>query len=325
MKKKSDITVVICNYNYGKYIKKNILSFTNQTCPPKKIIIIDDGSSDNSASVIKYLSNKYSCVEGVIYKNNKGVIYRMNQSLKMIKTKYFLHFGADDFLINSKCFELMTKAFNAYPSAGLCSGLTVQVNSKGKFLRFLRSPILSKSTLYISPTEIEKTILKNFAWINTHPALVNLKYFKKIVKKYPNTHQYTDIQSFYKIAFMQGAIFIPKIFGAYTLQVKQWSKDGFQSILNNKNFEEMINEWKKIGKIKNIELVKRTFLILAKYKKNKEESIKKFFFIKYLMLFFSMINFFFTNPKFFIFYHFSRFQNKEIINQIKFFRKKNII
>ena len=47
------ITVYITNYNYGKFVKKAIDSVLNQTFKNFELIIIDDGSKDKSAKIIK--------------------------------------------------------------------------------------------------------------------------------------------------------------------------------------------------------------------------------------------------------------------------------
>lgn len=52
------ITVYITNHNYGKYIKKAIDSVLGQTYTNFELIIIDDGSTDNSKSIIKRYINK---------------------------------------------------------------------------------------------------------------------------------------------------------------------------------------------------------------------------------------------------------------------------
>ena len=48
MKKEPLITVYITNYNYGKYLKQAIESVLSQTYKNFELIIIDDGSKDNS-------------------------------------------------------------------------------------------------------------------------------------------------------------------------------------------------------------------------------------------------------------------------------------
>ena len=53
MKEAPLVTVYITNYNYGSYIKEAIESVLNQSFKDIELIIIDDGSSDNSRGVIE--------------------------------------------------------------------------------------------------------------------------------------------------------------------------------------------------------------------------------------------------------------------------------
>jgi len=320
--KKIDITLVICNYNHGKYLERNLLSFLNQTFPPKKIIIIDDGSADESAKIIRNLDRKYSSVKGIIKYINKGIIFRMNQSLRMIDTSHFIHFGADDFLVINNCLELMRNQILKYPNAGVCSGLTIQVDKNGRFLRYIRSPIVSNVSYYISPDKVEKIMTTFGFWINSHPAIINTDFFKKIIVKYPDNHQYTDIESYYKIAFKKGALFVPRILGAYTLQNKQWSIQGFKSKENNKNLKKMLQSWSCLEEVKNISNISSTLAILRKYRDTKNKMIGKNCVIKFFLLLFGLINFFISNKNFFFYYHYSRLPNKKIAKEINFLKEK---
>ena len=64
------VTIYITNYNYGNFIKEAIDSVLNQTFKNLELIIIDDGSTDNSKEIIE----KYKDVDKVriVYQKNKG-------------------------------------------------------------------------------------------------------------------------------------------------------------------------------------------------------------------------------------------------------------
>jgi len=52
------VSIIIRNYNDERYIKEGIDSALNQTYKPIEIIVVDDGSSDNSKDIIKSYRNK---------------------------------------------------------------------------------------------------------------------------------------------------------------------------------------------------------------------------------------------------------------------------
>ena len=67
------VTIYITNYNYAKYIKKSLESCLNQSFKDLEIIVIDDGSTDKSKSII----NKYS--ELLISNGNISKKFRINK------------------------------------------------------------------------------------------------------------------------------------------------------------------------------------------------------------------------------------------------------
>ena len=60
-----EVTVYITNYNYGKYISQAIKSCLNQSFRNLEILIIDDGSTDNSQKIINKFATKYSNVYAI--------------------------------------------------------------------------------------------------------------------------------------------------------------------------------------------------------------------------------------------------------------------
>ncbi len=96
MKNKDLITVYITNYNYGRYIDKCIQSILKQTYKNIELIIIDDGSSDNSKENLK----KYEKIKKIkiIYQKNKGLNITNNIAIKVSTGRYIIRVDADDWL-----------------------------------------------------------------------------------------------------------------------------------------------------------------------------------------------------------------------------------
>ena len=90
-----EVTIYITNYNYGKYISKAINSCLDQTFKNLEILIIDDGSTDNSKKVINQFSSKNSNIVPV-FKKNQGLIKACNTALQMARGKYIIRLDADD-------------------------------------------------------------------------------------------------------------------------------------------------------------------------------------------------------------------------------------
>ena len=90
------ITVYITNFNYGRYLNKSIKSVLSQTYLNYELIIIDDGSTDNSKNIIE----KYRHLKNVkiIYQKNRGLNFTNNIALNLSRGKYITRLDADDWL-----------------------------------------------------------------------------------------------------------------------------------------------------------------------------------------------------------------------------------
>jgi glycosyltransferase involved in cell wall biosynthesis len=323
MKINSDLTILICNYNHGKYIEKLLKSVEQQSVQPNKIIIIDDGSSDNSQKFLQKYSNseKYKII---FNKKNEGVIFRMNQGLDLITTEYFMVYGADDIMLNKNSIKISLDALNRYPESGLSTGLICTLNDDYTIKRIVNSPIPSNVTTYFTAINFLKTFQKCGTFINGHLTIVRTKFFKNIIQQYPNIGQFTDICAFYSIAVNHGLIFIPEVLGYYRLQEDGYASKSFQNkfltfknlirmlqIIKNKNFynydlSNFLNIYKLLSRI-------FYYKLIINKKINSYNSFNKFF-SKIFLNFKIFLYFFCSSPTFFFTYHYYK---------IKFLFRKN--
>jgi len=99
------ITVIIPVYNVEKYLKKAVDSVLNQTMKNIEVILVDDGSFDNSCKIIdEYAKNDLRVM--IIHQKNKGVSAARNSGLLLAKGQYISFLDPDDW-IESNMYEVL--------------------------------------------------------------------------------------------------------------------------------------------------------------------------------------------------------------------------
>lgn len=92
------VTVIIPVYNSEKYIGRCLDSVLNQTYKDFEILIVNDGSKDNSQKIIDSYKEKYFDIIVSIEQKNKGVAITRNESIKKANGKYIMFIDNDDYL-----------------------------------------------------------------------------------------------------------------------------------------------------------------------------------------------------------------------------------
>ena len=93
------VSVLIPLYNHEKYINECLNSIKNQTYDNLELIIINDGSSDNSEQVVKlWIENNKNLDITYISQENQGVTKTLNKMIGLAKGKYITLCASDDIL-----------------------------------------------------------------------------------------------------------------------------------------------------------------------------------------------------------------------------------
>ena len=90
------VSVLMPAYNVEKYVGAAIESILNQTFTDFEFIIINDGSTDNTAKIIKEYAKKDKRIRFIDNKENKGFIARLNDCLDLARGEYVAKMDSDD-------------------------------------------------------------------------------------------------------------------------------------------------------------------------------------------------------------------------------------
>lgn len=105
------VSIIITCYNYEKFVKQAIDSALNQTYESIEIVIVDDGSTDNSKQVIEEYKNNPKIV--CINQKNAGVASARNNGIKVSTGDIILILDADD-IIDKNYVEAIVNNLNDY-------------------------------------------------------------------------------------------------------------------------------------------------------------------------------------------------------------------
>ncbi len=155
-------------YNAEKYIGEAIESIQNQTYKNLEIIIVDDGSSDNSYEIAKKYQNIYFNI--ILHRQkNQGPGAARNSAFSLSSGEYIQYLDADDLLAPRKI-ELQVRELLRHDKKTFVFGNVVEFTesiSDGKFFNF---PFFKN---YDNPIELLKDFWSSSGMIATHSFIVS--------------------------------------------------------------------------------------------------------------------------------------------------------
>lgn len=101
-----DVSVIVPVFNSEEYIGTTLDSIINQDFKSFELIVIDDGSTDNSLEIINQKLSKSTISYNVIHQENSGVSSARNRGIDAAKGKYLVFIDADDYVTGNHLSEL---------------------------------------------------------------------------------------------------------------------------------------------------------------------------------------------------------------------------
>jgi len=123
------VSVVIASYNHGPYIEQSILSVLGQTYPNIELLVVDDGSKDDSVERIARLQAEH----GFDFRTqqNQGLTRTLNGAIARTKGSLIVSFGSDDIMLPERIATQVAYMADK-PEVGICAGNMELIDSHGE-------------------------------------------------------------------------------------------------------------------------------------------------------------------------------------------------
>ena len=126
------ISVVVPVYNVEKYLERCVDSIIKQTYKNLDIILVDDGSQDNSGKICDKYKEKYNNIQ-VIHQKNQGLSIARNNGLAIAEGNYITFIDSDDW-IKKDMIESLFNAMHKY-KADIASVAVYDVYDSGQVIK----------------------------------------------------------------------------------------------------------------------------------------------------------------------------------------------
>lgn len=129
------ISVIVPVFNRAKMLRAAVHSVLSQTYPSVEIVIVDDGSTDDTLQVSQSIAENYpESIRVVLSRNNSGPGPARNLGLTHARGEFIQYLDSDDAL-ESRKFELQVLALREHPEAGVAYGLTRRIDEASGTIR----------------------------------------------------------------------------------------------------------------------------------------------------------------------------------------------
>ncbi len=214
------VSVIVPNFNHGRFLERSLTALLRQSLPPAEIIVVNDGSTDNSLEVLTGLARQHPVIRVENNERNLGVVRSMNRGLELAGHDYVFFSAADDEVrpgLLGRSLELL----QAHPQAGLCNSLS-EWRYAAEGLSWQHGAGMPRQAGYLAP-EALVTLGKEGRLAISGPNAV----FRKAALVgaggwIPELRWFCDMFGAYVVGFRHGICHLPEVLAEFNLSATSY-------------------------------------------------------------------------------------------------------
>lgn len=226
------ISVLLCNYNHARFLPESLGGICTQTLLPDEVIVVDDGSTDDSLTVIRDFEARYPFVTVLVNERNRGLMYSIDRALAAATGDYVVWASADDRLLPA-FLERNVEQLCRHPGAGVAfSRLAVFEDGTDIVTELKDGPAfeMGSEPNFLAPHELRERLRYNYLWMSGNTVVVRRDALLAAGAFRPELAWHTEWFVFYLVALRHGACLIPETLALMRQVPNTYSHAGMKSL-----------------------------------------------------------------------------------------------
>jgi glycosyltransferase involved in cell wall biosynthesis len=217
MNSRPTLSVVLPNYNHGKSIGQAFDALLKQNRAPDEIIVVDDGSTDNSLDVIGRFAAQAASIRVLVNRQNQGVIPALARGLDAAAGRYVYFAAADDWVLPG-FFKLALQKLEADPKLGLFCGEAVLLDGHSHAPIGIRPAVRPLSHGgSVTPEGAHRLLKRTDNWILTGSSVFRRDAVTEAGGFDPRLGSFADGFLARKIALSSGFYYAPQVVASWVI------------------------------------------------------------------------------------------------------------
>ena len=179
MKTKPLVSVIIPCYNGGKYIEAAVTSILEQSYHHLEVIVINDGSTDNSVDILLRLAQEDLRVRYIENEQNLGLIATLNKAIHLAQGEYIARMDADDIALPDRISK-QVEFLQQHPQVAVLGGAieTFGENIESQILRLPEKDDEIKAHLFLASAFRHPTVMFNLNVLAIEDLIYQQQYYR---------------------------------------------------------------------------------------------------------------------------------------------------
>jgi len=218
------LSAVVPNFNHARYLRSALEALLGQSAPIAEIIVVDDGSTDDSCAVVEALADHHPSLRLIRQERNAGVNHALNRGLAEATGEYVCFPAADDRVERDFAADSLA-ALARHPSAGLCFSDLAVMGAAGEDVR--RFPLfLCGEPCLLSPADMARVLTRNYFNFPSHAVIYRRDHLLALGGFREDLSWLADWFVNYVLALRHGACYVPRALACFRVTPSSYSVRG---------------------------------------------------------------------------------------------------